>query len=109
MHERPYAPPTDPGYDSGLPAAFSNPSSVHELAQILLTDMQQDIDARIDWRLQGQAAHSKEISQSAIGMALGSLGIAIPLSAIGAVFAGLPGLLLVWIGIVVVNVAWSRR
>ncbi|MFI9310360.1 hypothetical protein [Streptomyces triculaminicus] len=50
------------------------------------------------------------------GFATLSLVLAVPLSAIGAVNAGLPGLLVTWAGIVGVNVAqaaggppWSRR
>jgi hypothetical protein len=44
-------------------------------------------------------------------LAIVSLGCAIPLSGIGAGVLGLPGLLITWIGIVLVNFfyAWSRR
>ena len=44
-------------------------------------------------------------------LAIVSLGVGVPLTAIGSGTAGLPGLLVVWIGIVLVNLAygWSRR
>jgi hypothetical protein len=88
---------------------LSDSASVRELAQVLLTEMQQDIDVRIDWRLQGKGDQHRGVSQGEVGMALGSLGIAIPLSAIAGAAGGFPGLAFVWIGIVLVNIAWSRR
>ncbi len=44
-------------------------------------------------------------------LAIVSLGIGVPLSAIGGGISGFFGLLLAWVGIVLVNVvyAWSRR
>lgn len=44
-------------------------------------------------------------------LAMMSLGLGIPLTAIASGTAGLPGLLVVWVGIVLVNAvyAWSRR
>ncbi len=44
-------------------------------------------------------------------LAIVSLGVGVPLTAIGSGTAGLPGLLVVWIGIVLVNLVygWSRR
>jgi hypothetical protein len=40
-----------------------------------------------------------------LGLALGSMGIAIPCTAIAAGISGLPGLIVVWTGVVLVNVA----
>lgn len=86
-----------------------DPSTVSELARLILTEMQHDIDTRIDWRLQQQGGRQKRLSEFDVGMSLGSLGIAIPLSGIAAATAGFAGLLLCWVGIVLVNVAWSQR
>lgn len=46
-----------------------------------------------------------------MGLAITSLAIGIPLSAIAADTTGLPGLIVTWIGIVGVNgvVAWGKR
>jgi hypothetical protein len=45
----------------------------------------------------------------ALALAIVSLGVAIPLTAIAVTQAGLVGLVIVWIGIVLVNVAYSQR
>jgi len=44
-------------------------------------------------------------------LAIVSLGVGVPLTAIGAGINGLPGLLIVWVGIVLVNLVygWTRR
>ncbi|MCE1175235.1 MAG: hypothetical protein LWW77_11600 [Propionibacteriales bacterium] len=49
--------------------------------------------------------------KGALALAISSLGIGIPLSAIASSTAGLPGLIVAWIGIVGVNVAfaWAQR
>ena len=39
---------------------------------------------------------------------LGSLGIGVPLTLFAGVFGGLPGIVVVWVGLVLINVAWSR-
>jgi hypothetical protein len=44
-----------------------------------------------------------------LALAIVSLGVAIPLTAIGVTQAGLVGLAIVWIGIVLVNLAYARR
>jgi hypothetical protein len=41
-------------------------------------------------------------------LAIVSLGVGVPLTAIGAGVSGLPGLLIVWIGIVLVNLVYGR-
>jgi len=42
-------------------------------------------------------------------VAIVSLGTGIPITAIAGALGGLPGILIVWIGIVALNVAYSRR
>jgi hypothetical protein len=46
---------------------------------------------------------------SDLALAIVSLTAAVPLSAIGAVNAGMPGLVIVWVAIVLVNLIYSRR
>jgi len=50
-------------------------------------------------------------AKGALALAISSLGIGVPLSAIASSTAGLPGLVVAWIGIVGVNVAfaWAQR
>jgi hypothetical protein len=45
----------------------------------------------------------------AVTIACVSLGVSIPVSAIAAVQAGLAGLVVVWLAIAVINVAYARR
>lgn len=51
------------------------------------------------------------LDRSSLGLAIASLGIGIPLTAIASGTGGLTGLVVSWIGIVGVNAvyAWSRR
>jgi hypothetical protein len=44
-----------------------------------------------------------------LALAITSLGVGIPLTAIAASEAGLPGLIVAWIGIVCVNAAYASR
>ncbi|MFC5753558.1 hypothetical protein [Actinomadura rugatobispora] len=46
---------------------------------------------------------------SDLALAIVSLAAAIPLSAIGVVNAGMPGLVIVWVAIVLVNLIYGRR
>jgi hypothetical protein len=79
-----------------------------EIAQRILVGMQQGIDAQIDWRLRG-GKPDRKISGEELGLILGSLGLGVPLTALGAVFAGLPGIAVIWIGLVLINLAWAAR
>jgi hypothetical protein len=73
-------------------------------------EMQRDIDARIDWSLQQrQPARRGTITGMELGLILGSIGTAIPITAIAAAAAGLAGIIIVWLGLVIINVAWSMR
>jgi hypothetical protein len=90
-------------------------ASADVLAQNFLGQVQRDIDAQVDRRLkqyleeQRKPASGAQDKELVLGMALGSMGIGVPLSAIAAYFGGFPGLLVVWIGIILINVAWSQR
>jgi hypothetical protein len=48
-------------------------------------------------------------SHGGLALAITSLGVGIPLTAIAASEAGLPGLIVAWIGIVCVNAAYASR
>jgi hypothetical protein len=84
-------------------------SSTQELAQLIAMEMQRDIDARIDWSLQQRQPAHRDITSNELGLILGSIGIAIPLTAIAAALVGLPGILIVWLGLAIINVAWAMR
>jgi len=99
------------------------------LAQGFLARVQRDIDEQVDLRVQQQlAARSatpsapsalpvRQQSQSVdhkgrgedVGIALGSLIFGIPLSAIAGDAAQLTGIIVVWMGLVIINLAWSQR
>jgi len=74
----------------------------------------QAIDERVDVRLaevKGPDLTVQRRARSGVGensqliLALGSLGLAVPLSGIAAVYGHLPGLIICWAGVTVVNIA----
>ena len=65
------------------------------------------IDERVDQRLKRQG--SADTGEGTIGLAIVSLVFGIPLTAIGAGTTGLAGLVVVWLGIVLVNFAYALR
>ncbi|MFD2080355.1 hypothetical protein [Actinopolymorpha cephalotaxi] len=72
------------------------------------------IDAAIEARVAQEVKRARTSAPAArrddghaLALAIVSLGVAIPLSAIAANFAGRDGLLLAWIGIIVVNLAFA--
>jgi hypothetical protein len=62
------------------------------------------IDERVDQRLQKRGGDG-----GTIGLAVFSLLFGIPLTGIGAETTGLAGLVVVWVGIVLVNFAYALR
>jgi hypothetical protein len=72
------------------------------------------IDARVDERV-AKRGRSDRVEREAqnlqVGVVLGSFGIGIPLTGAAGATAGTAGVVVVWIGIVLVNVAYalSRR
>lgn len=77
------------------------------------------IDARIEARLAAarqavaapltQAPHPTQLDRSHLALAMASLGMGIPLTAIAGGIAGVPGLVVAWAGIAVVNLAYALR
>ncbi|WP_067179221.1 hypothetical protein [Microtetraspora niveoalba] len=90
-----------PEYESALTEAF--------LDRIEAT-IAQRVKAEADSRLPDPRHTVWEEQQErkrGLGLALGSLGIAIPLTGAASFSAGLPGLAVVWVGIVAVNFAYA--
>jgi hypothetical protein len=67
--------------------------------------IERTIEARVDARLERTDVDDHD-SRNAIGVALGSLGIGIPLTGAAGGTTGLAGIIVVWIGIVLVNYAY---
>jgi hypothetical protein len=65
------------------------------------------IDERVDERLAKTAP--RDGGRGQIGLAVMSLIFAVPLTGIGAGTTGLAGLLVVWLGIVLVNLAYALK
>jgi hypothetical protein len=82
-----------------------------EYESALVESFLERIDATIEQRVQAEVgrrvpqAKPSGSSGEVIWLALGSMGLGIPLTAIASEKAGTVGLLLVWIGIVLVNLA----
>lgn len=69
------------------------------------------VETRVDARLaqRGRGREASEQDKLTLALAIVSLGTAIPLTAIAAGTAGLVAVIVVWIGIVAVNMAFARR
>ena len=81
-----------------------------EIVDAFLERVGKAIDARVDERV---AQHEEDddddgYDAGAIGVAIGSIALGIPVTAVAADGAGLPGILVAWIGIVLVNIGYSR-
>jgi hypothetical protein len=71
-----------------------------------LERIEKAIDERVDQRLQRRGPVG---GQGQIGLAVLSMVFAVPLTGIGAGTTGLAGLVVVWLGIVLVNLAYALR
>ena len=98
----------------------AGPSSADALAQSFLARVQRDIDEQVDLRVQQQLAtwktanprtwlSQRDRAQQAKEVMLGSLGIGVPLTLFAGIFGGIWGIVIVWVGLVIINVAWARR
>ena len=65
------------------------------------------IDARVDARLARGEPAGRDGSNLRVGVALGSLGIGIPLTGAAGGTVGFARVLVVWIGIAIVNLAYA--
>ncbi len=98
----------------------AGPSSADALAQRFLARVQRDIDEQVDLRVQQQLAtwkaanpgtwlSQRDRAQQAKEVMLGSLGIGVPLTIGAGIFGGIWGIVIVWVGLIIINVAWARR
>lgn len=92
-----------PEYEDALVDSFLDKLDVEIAARV-----RSEVAAHLSRQPPGPPVKQKD---GAVGVALGSLGIGIPLTAIAAGAGHFPGLVLAWGGIVAVNVAYalSRR
>lgn len=79
------------------------------LVDAFLERLDHAIDARVQARVDAHMAQKPRFSGGVIAVPFASLLFGIPLSAIAGGMAQLPGLLLVWSAIVVINVAYAVR
>jgi hypothetical protein len=79
-----------------------------QLVERFADKIEQEIDRRAQ-ALEAQRRPSPAQNAPMIPLALGSLGIAIPLMGIAGGTAGFPGILAVCIAIVLVNLLWTVR
>ena len=88
-----------------------------EVIDAFLSRVEHAIDARIDERLSARGLPGRlrdetlkakdDAANKALGLALGSCALGIPLTAIAASSSGLPGLIVAWAGIAAVNLAYN--
>jgi hypothetical protein len=83
------------------------PELEEQLVDGFVERIEQRIDARIDARLRTRE-RPRRAEDRRLGLALVSLGVSIPLTAIAVGTAGLVGLIVVWTAIVVVNALYIR-
>ena len=68
-----------------------------------------EIDARVDARMAAPRLTRSARKPAPFALAVVSLALGIPLTAIAAAITGLAGLLVVWIGITAINVAYALQ
>jgi hypothetical protein len=78
-----------------------------QLVDGFLERVEKAIDERVDQRLRRRGSQGE--GQGRMGLAVVSLLFGIPLTGIGAGTTGLAGLVVVWLGIVLVNLAYALR
>lgn len=88
------------------------PAQTEELARTFLARVQRDIDEQVDLRVQQRLSTWKPprgVSNQEKELMLGSLGIGVPLTLFAGIFGGIWGIIIVWVGLIIINVAWSQR
>lgn len=81
------------------------------LVESFLERLDRDIDRRLDARSGEAVRRHRPSSDPSLPLALGSIGMGIPISGIAGGTGGIGGLLVAWGGIAAVNIAhaWGRR
>jgi hypothetical protein len=78
-----------------------------ELIDAFMERVSAEIDARVDQRLEEQDV-DYDPAPGQIGVAIGSIALGIPVTAVAGSTAELPGVVVAWIGIIAVNVLYAR-
>jgi hypothetical protein len=79
-----------------------------EIVDAFLERVGKAIDARVDERVAQHEEDDGGYDAGAIGVAIGSIALGIPITAVAGDEAGLAGVLVAWIGIVLVNIGYRR-
>ncbi|MGI5487384.1 hypothetical protein [Microtetraspora malaysiensis] len=90
-----------PEYEAALTDAF-----LDRIEAAIAQRVKAEADSRLPDKQHTAWAEEQERKRS-LGMALGSLGIALPLTGAASATGGIPALVVVWIGIVAVNFAYA--
>jgi hypothetical protein len=85
-----------------------SPEHEPEIVEAFLERVGKAIDARVDERVAEYEADDEVDWSGAIGVAIGSIALGIPVTAVAGSYGGVPGIVVAWIGIVVVNIAYGR-
>lgn len=89
------------------------PEYEHAVLESFVDRTAETIDKRVDARLAqygvGKPPQKSTTDNSHLALAICSLVFGIPLTAVSAGFAGLAGMILVWAGIVAINMAYAIR
>lgn len=81
-----------------------------EIDAALVESLAAKVDAVVERRVQAELAerhHPQQVKAGQLALAITSLALSIPLTAITASLAGLLGVFIVWIGIAIVNIAYG--
>jgi hypothetical protein len=78
-----------------------------ELIDAIMGRVSTEIDARVDERL-AEYDDGYDPAPGRIGVAIGSIALGIPVTAVAGSTAELPGVIVAWTGIVAVNVLFAR-
>jgi hypothetical protein len=90
------------------------PDYQHAVIESFLDKVGREIDARVDARLAASMPAARQARGSAFTLAVVSISLGIPLTAISLAvgrtsFVGLTALLVIWVVIGVINVAYARQ
>ena len=93
--------------EATLRAREEAPELEPQLVERFVDRLEAEIDRRVDQRLAQRRYRSG--GSVPLALPLGSLAFAIPLSGIAGGTAGIAGILVVWVMIAVINIAWATR
>ena len=87
-----------------------SPEHEPEIVEAFLERVGKAIDARVDERVAEHEDDDDDVdfAPGAIGVAIGSIALGIPITAVAGSNGGVPGIVVAWIGIVLVNIVYGR-